>query len=285
MARPMAPWGVYTSHARLAAPGGDRAARELEELGFGALWIANCRGRLDAVEPALAASRSLQVGTAVLSVWDLDADAAAAEFHRLDTAYPGRFTLGAGVSHAPLVEGAGGRYERPFTRMRAFLDGLDAPPAPVPADRRMIGANGPKMITLAGERTAGALTYLVTPDHTLAHRERLGPAPILVAEQKVVLDEKPDSARATARAHLAVYLTLPNYVNNLLRMGFGAGDLAGGGSDGLVDALVAWGSPEEVVRRAGLHRDAGADQVALHVLTGQEGPQLAEWRRLGPALG
>lgn len=279
-----APWSVYTSHARLSAPGGEEAVAELEELGFGAVWIADCRGRLDVVETTLAASRSLRVGTAVLSVWDLEAAAAAAAFHRLEAAHPGRFTLGVGVSHAPLVERSGKRYARPYTKMRDYLDGLDAADGPVPAGRRMLGANGPKMVRLAADRSAGALTYLVTPERTRWHRERLGRGPLLVPEQKVVLNADPASARATARAHLAVYLTLPNYVGNLLQMGFDADDLADGGSDRLVDALVAWGTPQQVARRARAHHDAGADQVALHVVTGEEGLPREGWRELAAAL-
>ncbi|GLZ15960.1 hypothetical protein Acsp04_61950 [Actinomadura sp. NBRC 104425] len=188
------------------------------------------------------------------------------------------------MSHAPLVERSGGHYARPYAKMRDYLDGLDVADGPVPADRRMIGANGPKMVSLAADRSAGALTYMVTPERTRWHRERLGRGPLLVPEQKVVLDADPVSARATARAHLAIYLTLPNYVGNLVKMGFDADDLTDGGSDRLVDALVAWGTPEAVARRARAHHDAGADQVALHVVTGDVGLPRQGWRELAAAL-
>ena len=195
-----------------------------------------------------------------------------------------RFLLGLGVSHAHLVDRIeGAQYERPLARMRAFLDDLDAAEVPVPVDERVIAALGPKALALAGERTAGTHPYLVTPEHTATARAALGDDAIVAPEQGLVLETDPDKARPIAREFLSRYIVAPNYTNNWRRLGFGDDDLADGGSDRLVDALIAWGDEDALAARVQAHRDAGASHVCVQVLTDQS-PAFPreEWRRLAP---
>jgi probable F420-dependent oxidoreductase len=192
-----------------------------------------------------------------------------------------------------MVEGfLGETYERPLTKMRGYLDAMDQ--APFMADKpsaeptRVLAALGPKMLGLAAERAAGAHPYFVPVEHTAMARDTLGPGPLLCVEQAAVLQTDPEPARAAARAHMAIYLTLPNYTNNLRRLGFGDDDLGGGGSDRLVDALVAWGDVDAVAERVRAHQTAGADHVCIQVLgTNAEDARrlpLEQWRALAPAL-
>src|SRR3989475_6325884 len=222
------------------------AAAEVESLGFGALWIPEALGR-EAFTHAgilLAATKRLVVATGIANVWARDAMAMAAAQRTLAEAYPDRFLLGLGVSHAPMVEGMRGhRYERPLSAMRAYLDAMDRAPfvaaAPATDPPRVVGALAPRMRALAAERSAGAHPYFVPPEHTRKAREIMGPRPLLAPEQAVVLESDPGRARAIARAHMTIYLGLPNYVNNLRRLGFGDADLAGGGSDPPADPILA----------------------------------------------
>lgn len=203
----------------------------------------------------------------------------------LDRAFPGRFLLGLGASHAPRVEGEGRRYVRPYSRMVSYLDGLDAERPPIPQDRRVLAALGPRMLRLAADRSAGAHPYFVPVEHTALARESLGRGPLLAPEQAVVLEADPDAARAIARRHMAGYLRLPNYTDNLGRLGWDEDDLADGGSDRLVDAIVAWGGVEQIRSRLCAHREAGADTVCVQVLTAEpEQFPRAQFRELAPAL-
>ncbi|MER2093254.1 MAG: TIGR03620 family F420-dependent LLM class oxidoreductase, partial [Saccharopolyspora rectivirgula] len=196
-----------------------------------------------------------------------------------------RLLLGLGSSHAPLVEGeTGQRYAKPYSKLVSYLDELDAEPNPVPHESLALAALGPRTLALAGERTKGAHPYLTTPEHTAQAREILGSGPLLAPEQKVVLESDPDRARAIAREGVAFYLELPNYLNNWRRMGYEEADFADGGSDRLIDQLVAWGELDDVVRRINEHHEAGADHVTLQVLNGQPGLPRQEWRRLAEAL-
>jgi probable F420-dependent oxidoreductase len=268
------------------------AAAEIEALGYGAIWIPEAVGREAFTNAALllAGTRRIPVATGIANIWARDAVAMAAAQRTLTEAYPDRFLLGIGVSHAPLVEGMRGhRYTRPLSTMRAYLDAMDRAPfvaaAPTAPLVRVIGALAPKMLALAAERTAGAHPYFVPPEHTRRAREILGPGRLLAPEQAVVLEKDPAKAREIARAHMAIYLGLPNYRNNLRRLGFGDGDLDGGGSDRLVDAIVAWGDIDAVVARVRAHHDAGADHVGVQVL--DRDPRalpLPQWRALAPAL-
>ena len=238
----------------------------------------------------LEVTQRIVLATGIANIWNRTPMAMAGVHRTLASAFPDRFLLGLGVSHAPMVEGfLGERYERPLTKMRSYLDAMDAVPfmagAPAVEPRRVLAALGPRMLALAAERADGAHPYFVPVEHTAAARQTLGQGPLLCVEQAAVLEQDPGAARATAREHMAIYLGLPNYTNNLRRMGFGDDDIGGGGSDRLVDAIVAWGSLDAVAARVRAHHDAGADHVCVQVLgpTMRE-PPVAQWRELAPAL-
>lgn len=281
-------FGIWSGQLRFgdAAEAGEAAA-ELEDLGFDALWIPGGIGGavFDDCERLLAATEHVVVATGIVNIWMHTPDEAAAGHARLTAGFPGRFLLGLGVSHGPLLERTGRTYERPLQVMREYLDALDAARPPVPEEERVLAALGPRMLELARERTAGAHPYLVTPEHAQQARQRLGDDAILAPEQAVALVTDPAAARELARQHLAIYLGLPNYTDNWRRLGFTDDDLAGGGSDRLVDALVAWGTLDRVVDRVVAHLAAGADHVCIQVLA----PDLrsfprAQWRELAAAL-
>jgi probable F420-dependent oxidoreductase len=285
--------GIWTFALELQpAAKAQEAAAEIESLGYRALWIPEAMGR-EALTHAgllLAGTKRLTIATGIANVWARDAMTMAAGQKTLDEAYPGRFLLGIGVSHAPLVEGMRGhRYEKPLSFMRRYLDAMDAAPflaaRPGQAPRRVIGALAPKMLSLAAQRTDGAHPYFVPPEHTARAREIMGPGPFLAPEQAVVLETDPAAARAIARAHMAMYLGLPNYTNNLRSLGFGDDDLRDGGSNRLVDAIVAWGDVDAVVARVRAHHAAGADHVCLQVLPAEpRALPLPGWRTLAPAV-
>src|SRR3954468_8762815 len=212
--------GIWRTELRNHEDEGERrdAAAELEELGYAALWIPGGQGGpvFDAAGVLLRATREVTVATGILNVWKHDPETAAAERAQLDDAYEGRFLLGLGVSHAPLIE----QYEKPLATMRGYLDSLDAAAPAVPKEERVLAALGPKMLELARDRTAGAHPYLVPVEHTGRAREALGGAPLLAPEQGVVLESDEQRARQVARGHLERYMQLPNYVNNWRRLGF-----------------------------------------------------------------
>jgi probable F420-dependent oxidoreductase len=278
--------GIWSGELRRHADRAEAAdaAAELEQLGYRALWFpaGEAAGAFTAASELLRATRTATLATGILSVWVADPELVAAERAQLSDAYDGRFLLGLGVSHAPLV--GSDRYKRPLEKMRTFLESLDAAAPPVLPEERALAALGPKMLELARERSLGAHPYLVTPEHTRIAREAVGPEKLVATEQAVVLETDPDRARSLARGHLEIYLQLPNYTNNLRRLGFGDDDLGGGGSDRLVDALVAWGDEEAIRARVDEHRDAGADQVLVQAISGRDGLPRDEWRRLAPAL-
>ncbi|MFI0214613.1 LLM class F420-dependent oxidoreductase [Streptomyces lydicus] len=276
---------------RIPAATARRAAAEIEQLGYGALWFGEGPGTKEAFSHAallLAATERITVATGIANIWGRDAAAANGATHTLAEAYDGRFLLGLGASHAPIVNLRGHTYAKPLAAMRDYLDGMDAAPyeGPVvePPPARVLAALGPKMLELARDRAAGAHPYLVPTDHTARAREILGDGPLLAPEQAVVLETDPAKARAAARAHTRFYLELPNYVGNLRRFGFDDDDFTGGGSDRLVDALVAWGDVDAVRRRVQEHLDAGADHVALQPLAADGGLGLDQLRALAPAL-
>jgi len=274
------------------APVARAAAREAEQLGFKALWIPEALGREVFTHAGLllGATERLIVATGIANVWARDAMAMAAGQKTLAEAYPGRFLLGMGVSHAPLVAGMRGHeYSRPLTYLRRYLDAMDAAPymAAPPAEPppRVLASLHPKSLELARERAWGSHPYFVPPEHTAQARRVLGPGRLLAPEQMVCLVRDPSAARAVARQAMQMYLGLPNYVRNLLALGFTADDVANGGSDRLVDAIVAWGGVEAIAARVKAHHDAGADHVCLQVLRANpnELPR-AEWRELAAAL-
>ena len=247
----------------------------VERLGYGALWIGGGNpdqaafARIDAL---LSATSHLVVATGITSIWTWEPAALAEQAARLEAEHPGRFVLGLGVSHAPLVEHSGRRYEHPFDAMVAFLDALDtrtgsaADEPSSAAPLRVLAALGPRMLRLSAARAAGAHPYLTTPQHTRHARAELGPSAFLGPEQVLVLEDRPEVARTRARAYLERYLRLPNYTLNLRRTGWSAADLEGGGSDALVDALVAHGDVEDVRACVQAHLDAGADHVCVQPL-------------------
>lgn len=237
-------------------------AQELERLGYSALWLgASPSAELDMVDPLLAATERMIVGTSIVNVWTADAQQVAESFHRLEADHPGRFVLGIGAGHRE----NNADYRKPYDALVTYLDELDR--SNVPVQRRALAALGPRMLDLAGRRTAGALPYLVTPAHTRAARERLGPDALLVAEQKVVLDEDIERGRAIGRARVGPYLRLSNYVASLRRLGFDDDDVAFPGSDRLVDALAVHGDPTAVAEGVRAHLAAGANHVAVQVLS------------------
>jgi probable F420-dependent oxidoreductase len=260
------------------------AAAELEELGFGAIWSGSSKANLERQGRMLAATDRIVAATGIVNIWLNPADELSGNFQRLNGQYPDRLLIGLGSSHAPQVEAAGITYERPLSRLRRYLDELDTMTDGIPADRRVLAALGPKALSLAAERSLGAHPYLITPEHTRTARERMGPDAWLAPEQKVVLEADQAKAREIARDALPLYLRLPNYTNNLKRLGFDDEDFGDGGSDRLVDALVAWGETDEILERVTEHHEAGANHVSLQVL-GSDGLPRSEWRVLGEALG
>ncbi|WNV91248.1 LLM class F420-dependent oxidoreductase [Umezawaea sp. Da 62-37] len=274
MAVELGTFGVW-SQAQLWAGAGDAAA-ELEQLGYRALWLGGSPGGdLRPVSDVLAGTRELTVATGIVNVWSEPADRLSATYRRIDGEHPGRFLVGIGASHPEAV----GEYVKPYDKLVGYLDELD-----VPEDRRILAALGPRVLELAADRTAGAHPYLVTPEHTATAREVLGAGPVLAPEQHVVLETDPDAARALARQSIQLYLGLRNYTRNWLRLGFTEDDVADGGSDRLVDALVAWGSPEQVAIRLHAHLAAGADHVAVQVIAPQGGHDPEAFRQLAAVL-
>ncbi len=279
--------GVWSSGLRYgdAAEASD-AATELEELGYTALWIPDVGGDLFvAVERLLESTKTAVVATGILNLW-MHSAADTAEFHARATDQHGdRFLVGIGVSHQPLIDSKEpGRYRQPLSTMAAYLDLLDSAPIPLDPDHRVLAALGPRMLQLARDRTAGTHPYNVTPEHTAIAREAVGAGKLVLPEQAVALTTDPDTARLRGRAHLAIYLGLPNYTNNMRRLGFGDDDFAGGGSDRLIDALIAWGDEDTIARRVIEHRDAGADHVCVQVLSDEGMFPRSDWRALAPAL-
>ncbi|MGH9139070.1 MAG: LLM class F420-dependent oxidoreductase [Acidimicrobiales bacterium] len=268
-----------------------QAAQAVAELGYGALWIAEAVGREPFAASAvlLAATDRLPVATGIANIYARDPMTMAAGQRTLAEAFPGRFLLGMGVSHGHLVAGVRKHdWSKPYSHMVEYLERMDSAlfmaKGPTENPGRVLAALGPKMLRLAAERANGAHPYFTTPDHTRRAREVMGPGALLAPEQMVVLQSDPDEARRIARAGMSIYLGLPNYTNNLRRLGFDDGDLTDGGSDRLVDAIVAWGDEAAIAARVAEHHAAGADHVCIQVL--HEGPGSPEnaWRRLAPAL-
>jgi probable F420-dependent oxidoreductase len=266
--------GVWVSPVAIEQDAGG-FAENVERLGYGALWVGG--GNPDErafqlLERALSHTSRLVVATGITNIWAWEPAVLARRAAAVEALYPERFVLGLGVSHAPLVEGLGRRYERPLQAMAGFLDGLDAEQRDADGvgtvtPPRVLAALGGRMLELSRDRAAGAHPYLTPPEHSAKAREFLGPEPLLAPEQALVLEEEPAQARATARAYLERYLRLPNYRQNLERLGYGDEDLDGRGSDRLVDALVAHGNADEVAGRIGAHLEAGADHVCVQPLS------------------
>jgi probable F420-dependent oxidoreductase len=255
-------------------------AAEIEAAGYGAIWVggsppADLRG----VEELLAGTEHIAVATGVVNMWTSPAADVAESYHRLADAYPGRFLLGVGIGHPE----ATAEYRSPFATILAYLDELDA--GQVPKEGRALAALGPKVLAVSAQRTAGAHPYLTTPEHTRTARELIGEGVLLAPEQKVVLETDPERARAIGRPVVArPYLGLRNYTSNLRTLGYTDADFADGGSDQLIDALVAHGDPATVAARLTEHLDAGADHVCAQILTEPGGDPVPALRALAEAL-
>jgi probable F420-dependent oxidoreductase len=283
--------GVWTFEAeRMPAAAEREYARAIESLGFKVLWIPESLGSKEAFAHAgllLAATKTLVVATGIANIWARDAVAMANGARALVDAYPDRFLLGLGVSHAPTVKTRGQSYARPLEYMRRYVDAMDAAPytGPKVDAPRVLAALGPQMLRLSAERSLGAHPYFVPVEHTAVARKELGAGPLLAVEQAVVLSEDAAAARATARRHMKRYLELDNYANNLRRIGWAESDLAEGGSDKLVDAIVAWGGAGAIKSRIDEHKKRGADHVCLQVLrVDPSGSPTAELERIAKAV-
>ena len=256
-------------------------AAEIERLGYGALWLGGSpRADLLAVDQLLGATTTLVVATGIVNMWQSDPHEVAASFARIEAAHPGRFLLGVGAGHPEATQ----QYARPYETLASYVDTLLADG--VPGGSMVLAALGPRVLRLAAERTAGAHPYLVTTDYTGQARQILGPGPLLATEHKAVLEADPEAARAIGRPRVRTpYLGLVNYTTNLRRLGWTDADLADGGSDALIDALVAHGDPAQVADQLAGHLTAGADHVCVQLLAGPAADPLEGYQRLAGGLG
>jgi probable F420-dependent oxidoreductase len=262
--------GVWASTETMTAADAAAFAKRVEGWGYSALWLPEAVGRNVLVHASwlLANTGSLIVATGIANIYARDAAGMAAAQLTLSEQSGDRFLLGIGVSHAPIVEGLRGHvYEKPIGKMRGYLEAMAKIQyvAPKPAERplTLVAALGPQMLALSAELADGAHPYNVTPEHTAEARAALGPDKLLCPEQMVLLETDPAKARAAGRKILAIYLGLPNYRNNFVRIGFSADDFENGGSDRLIDAIIAWGDEDAIRRRVQAHWDAGADHVCI----------------------
>ena len=268
------------------------ATRAFEALGYPITWIPETLGNKEIFSHAailLAATSRMVVASGIANIHAHDPMAMANGARTLGEAYPGRFVLGIGVSHAPSVARRGGTYGQPIETMRAYLDAMVAAPygapEPEPPVPIVLAALGPRMLELAAERADGAHPYFVPVEHSSFAREHLGAEPFLVVEQTAVLTNDRVEGRRIGRAFAKNYLVLPNYANNLRRLGWGDEDLAAGGSDRLIDAVIAWGDVDAIVARVRAHLDAGADQVCIQVRAdASTDPAVAAYQELAAAL-
>ena len=280
--------GVWSSIDGMTAAAAADFARRVEGWGYGALWVPESRGRNVLVISSwlLANTKTLTVATGIANIYARDPQATASGQLALAEQSGGRFLIGLGVSHVPLVEGLRGHtYGKPVETMRDYVEAMRrasyAAPRPAETPKTVIAALGPGMLALAGSHTDGAHPYLVTPAHTREARRILGPDKLLCPEQTVLAETDPARARRIGRAWLGRYLEMTNYRNNLLRLGFVTPDFAGGGSDHLVDAMIAWGDAAAIRRRIEEHWAAGADHVCIQTLNPNEAtPGLPDERLL-----
>jgi len=277
---------------RLSAADEGAAMREFERLGFPTVWIPESVGSKEVFAHAailLGSSERAIVAPGIASIYARDPMAMANGAQTLAEAYPGRFVLGIGVSHAPSVATRGGSYGKPIEAMTEYLDGMAAAQYAGPAGAEpvplVLAALGPRMLELAAERADGAHPYFVPVEHTPMAREALGPTPCLAVEQTAVLSTDPEEARRVGRAFARHYLALPNYANNLRRLGWSDDDIANDGSDRLIDAVIAWGDVEAIVARVRAHLDGGADHVCVQLRAESSAdPALAGYAELASAL-
>jgi len=270
-------FGVWRASA-LVTP---EIAVDLERLGYGTLWLGGSPdGDLRHAEELIEATSTLTLATSIVNMWKDDARTVAASFARIEANHPGRFLLGVGAGHPEATQ----EYANPYDTLVGYVDVLLG--RGVPADSLVLAALGPRVLRLAAERTAGAIPYLVTPEHTRQARAILGAGKVLAPEQKAVLETDPQRARAIGRPRVQrPYLGLVNYTSNLRRLGWSEEDLSDGGSDALIDALVAWGTGDEVAVKLNEHLEAGADHVAVQLLAASDDELTDGYRNLAVALG
>jgi probable F420-dependent oxidoreductase len=275
-ARRLGRFGIWRS-ASLVTP---ELAAGIERLGFGTLWLGSSpAGDLAQAGELLDATTTLTLATSIVNMWQDQPQDVARSFARVQRRHPGRFLLGVGTGNREATQ----QYARPYQALARYVDVLQA--GGVPRESLVLAALGPKVLGLARDRAAGAIPYLVPPEHTRQARAVLGPGPLLAPEHKVVLDTDPDQARALGRTTVHPHLGLVNYTSNLRRLGWTDDDLSGSGSDALIDALVAHGSPAQIAAQLTRHLDAGADHVCLHLITEAGTDPLPGYRALAPALG
>jgi probable F420-dependent oxidoreductase len=272
-------WGVWTSFRRVDEDRAAEAAGVAEAAGYGTFWLGGSP-RLEAVRPLLEGSGELVVATSVVNIWAYDPADLTREYDALEADFPGRVCVGIGVGHPEATSD----YKRPLSALETFLDGVDGAATPVPVERRIVAALGPKMLATSARRSLGTIPYFSSVDHTRAARAAVGPDALVIPEVAYVLDEDVERARATARHYAQLYLGLSNYTNALLEHGFEQADLEDGGSDRLIDHVIPHGSATEVAAAVRAHVDAGADHVAVQALGG-EGIPAADWSALVAALG
>jgi probable F420-dependent oxidoreductase len=279
--------GVWYPIDRLDAVGIRRLLRTVEDLGYSTFWYPEALGyeSLSIASFMLANTERLIIGSSIANIYARDPFTARRGLRTLSSLYDDRFILGLGVSHAPMVEKLRGHvYDKPVPTMRRYLDGLYEDPSNAAEWPVVIAALGPLMLKLAAERAAGAVPYNVTPEHTREARATLGPHKLLAVEQKVCLEMDPVAARGLARRDLHRYMTLTNYRNNWLRIGFTEADLADGGSDKFIDAMVLWGDVATIARGLKAHLQAGANQVCIQPVHA-EGDSEARDRTLSALAG
>ena len=275
-ARQLGRVGVWRS-ASLVTP---QLAADIERLGFGTLWLGSSpAGDLVQAEELLDATTTLMLATSIVNMWQDQPEDVARSFARVQRRHPGRFLLGVGAGHREATQ----QYARPYETLARYVDALQA--GGVPRRSLVLAALGTKVLGLARDRAAGAIPYLVPPEHSRRARAVLGPGPLLAPEHKVVLDTDPDRARALGRTTVQPHLGMVNYTSNLRRLGWSEEELSRDGSDKLIDALVAHGSPAEIAGQLTRHLDAGADHVCLHLITEEGTDPLPGYRALAPALG
>jgi len=256
-------WDPGSSFLDLGLAVTPEQAQEIERLGYGTLWVTGSpAAELSFAEALLESTTALKVATGIVNIWTADAKTVAESFHRINTAHPGRFVLGIGAGHPEHTE----QYRKPYDALVDYLDELDE--YGVPANQRVVAALRPRVLRLSADRAAGAHPYNTTPEHTAQARAIIGPNALLAPEHKVEQITRADSARAIVRKVLDGYnyLGLTNYVSNFKRLGFTDADLIPPGSDKFVDALIAYGTPDEIANRLGEHLRAGANHVVIQVL-------------------
>jgi probable F420-dependent oxidoreductase len=270
--------GIWTSYRAIGEQNAGEAAALVAELGYGAFWLGGSP-RLPTVRPLLEATERLVVATGIVNVWQYEPAQLAAEHAELTRDFPDRLLLGIGIGHPEATSD----YSRPLATMRAFLDGLDGAATPVPREGRCLAALGSKMLDLCAQRSLGTLTYFTPIEHTRFARGRIGEHALVATELACVVDTDADRARATARSYAELYLGLRNYTSNLRRFGFTDEDIADGGSDALIDAIIPHGTADQIAAVARAHLDAGADHVCLQPV-GVSGIPHEEWAALASAL-